>query len=295
MSNANTETESAMKDIAARVSKGECILFLGAGIHSPPPEDSPYRYPENERPPMGGAFSERLAENCGFVHAFPKEDPRNLQRVSLYYEIGKSRYQLVEEIKDAVQAGKKPSPLLRGLAGLDFPLVITTNYDRLFEKALEDADRELQESIYSPEQSETEDHPDPTPQRPFVFKIHGDVTRPTSIVITDEDYIQFVLRMSDKDPYYPVPMTFLYRFRTWSTLFVGYSLTDYNFRLLFKTLRWKIDKANIPDAYSVDLLPDPLIVNVYHDQQRYVKFIAQDVWTFVPKLYRMIRGEEMPA
>jgi hypothetical protein len=45
----------------------------------------------------------------------------------------------------------------------------------------------------------------------------------------------------------------------------------------------------------VDPYPDPLIVSVYHDQRRYVNFIAQGVWTFLPELYRRITGEEMPA
>ena len=36
----------------------------------------------------------------------------------------------------------------------------------------------------------------------------------------------------------------------WTTLFVGYSLLDYNLRLLFKTLRWKIDSANLERVLS---------------------------------------------
>ena len=89
--------------------------------------------------------------------------------------------------------------------------------------------------------------------------------------------------MSDKGQYDPVPMTFRYFFQKWTTLFVGYSLLDYNLRLLFKTLRWRIDKARIPDIYSVDLHPDPLIFDVWHNQRRYVKFVAEDIWTFVPR------------
>jgi hypothetical protein len=45
--------------------------------------------------------------------------------------------------------------------------------------------------------------------------------------------------------------------------------------------------------YSVDPYPDPLIVDVWSSQRRYVKFIAQDGWTFVPELYRRILDREM--
>ena len=49
----------------------------------------------------------------------------------------------------------------------------------------------------------------------------------------------------------------------------------------------------MPDTYSVDLRPDQLILDVWQDQRRYVKFIAQDVWSFVPWLYELVRGEEL--
>jgi hypothetical protein len=42
----------------------------------------------------------------------------------------------------------------------------------------------------------------------------------------------------------------------------------------------------------VDFRPDALILDVWQSQRRYVKFIAQDVWAFVPALYEVVRGEE---
>jgi hypothetical protein len=285
----------AIDDVAAAVAQGKCILFLGAGVHSPPPDDSAYAYPDAERPPLGAALSRRLAKRCDVATRFPKESVDNLQRMSLFFETEKGRKRLVEEIRDAVQTEKQPSPLLRALAELDFRLVITTNFDRLFERALIDVGKDPQVSIYSPDSNDpTEDYEEPNSLAPFLFKIHGDVNEPESLVVTDEDYIQFVLRMSDKAPYDPVPLTLRFYLMKWTTLFVGYSLVDYNLRLLFKTLRWRIDKAKIPDTYSVDLHPDPLIFDVWHQQRRYVTFIAQDVWTFVPALYRAVLGKEMP-
>jgi hypothetical protein len=98
--------------------------------------------------------------------------------------------------------------------------------------------------------------------------------------------------MSNKDPYDPVPLTLKYHLMGWPTLFVGYSLLDYNLRVLFKTLRWKIDSASVPEMYSVDFRPDPLIFDVWHNQRRYVNFIAQDVWTFIPQLYERVLGRK---
>lgn len=279
--------------IAGDVSRQRCILFLGAGAHAPPPDQSRFEYPAEQRPPIGAALSRKLAADCKLSGRFPNEDLSNLQRVALFYEIARSRHQLVDAVKDAVQTGKRPSPMLRALAELGFPLVITTNYDQLFESALISAGKQPRVEVYTPNLEPTTDYRDPTAESPVVFKIHGDILRPETIVLTDEDYIQFVLRMSSKDPYDPVPLTLKYYLTGWTTLFVGYSLLDYNLRLLFKTLRWKIDSASMPDMYSVDYHPDPLIFDVWDNQRRYVKFIAQDVWSFVPRLYERVLGKEL--
>jgi len=288
--------EDVMVTIASIVKTGKCILFLGAGVHCAPPIDSEYSYPEEQRPPLGNAFSEELAAKTGFASRFPSEGVANLQRVAQDYETRNNRSNLIRELKEAMYVGKRPSPALSLLADLDFPLIITTNYDQLFEDALRERRKRPFISVYKKNEERdetTDDYPfdeDPTPDRPFVFKIHGDIVdAPESIVITDEDYIQFVLRMSDKQEYHPVPETMRFHFKKWPTLFIGYSLKDYNLRLLFKTLRWKIDRSGFPLAYSVDLYPDPLVFDVWFQQRRYINFLAQDVWTFVPELHRRVK------
>jgi SIR2-like protein len=197
---------NALGLIAESVRSQRCILLLGAGVHAPPPEESPFAYEAERRPPSGSALSAELAQTCGLAERFPNEDSSNLQRVALFYEIASSRRQLVDAITNAVQKGKRPSPTLRALAELDFPLIITTNYDQLFESALAASGKQPRVAAYTPNLEPTIEYRDPTAERPIVFKIHGDISRPETVVVTDEDYIQFVLRMGNKDPYDPVPL-----------------------------------------------------------------------------------------
>ena len=279
--------------VAEAVRCQRCILFLGAGVHAPPPDGSRFSYSPEHRPPVGAALSRELSAGCDFARRFPGEDPGNLQRVALAYEIDSSRRALVDAITSAVDVARTPSPMLSALAQLDFPLVITTNYDGLFERALRDAGKQPRVSVYKPEPEPTTDFEDESAQSPVIYKLHGDIGERESLVVTDEDYIQFVLRMSDKEPYDPVPLSLKHFLKRWTTLFIGYSLLDYNLRLLFKTLRWRIDPAKVPDTYSVDFHPDALILEVWQSQRRYVKFIAQDVWSFVPALYHVVRGKEL--
>jgi hypothetical protein len=296
--------------IAQRIKERRCILFLGSAVHCPAPFDSKYDYPPNKCPPIGSQLSETLAAKCDY----PDKDRWNLQRVAWFYERRNVfRSILVDEIKAAVQTGREPSPVLRGLARLGFPIVITTNYDHLYEQALDlvaqdealaqgksaaDAQKTRASydiSIFSQSKERTKDcAAELLSDRPFLLKIHGDVDRPESIVITDEDYIQFVLRMGDKHPYHPVGKNLLTHLMNLPTLFIGYRLSDYNLRLLFKTLRWKMDAARVPPTYSVDLDPDVLIRDVWEKERRHVRFIETNLWKFVPDLYRAVMDQEMP-
>jgi hypothetical protein len=70
-------------------------------------------------------------------------------------------------------------------------------------------------------------------KRNVIYKIHGsintDADRWDSFVITEEDYVKFLSRMNSA-----VPAAFREHFSTRAFLFLGYSLRDWNMRVLLK-------------------------------------------------------------
>jgi hypothetical protein len=279
--------------ISESVRKQECILFLGAGVHAPPPEGSDHNWPRERWPILGAPLSIELASLCGLAKRYPQEDPRNLARVATFFENRFSRHQLVQAIAQGVQQKRAASPMLRALAELDFRLIITTNYDPWLEDALWKVGKKPRLAIYTPESQKT-DYPDVlTAESPVIYKLHGDINHPETIVVTDEDLMKFTMRMTEGEAFNPIPISLKYHLTKWTTLFVGYSLRDYNLRLLLTTLRWHIDSARTPDMYSVDLNPDPLVLEVWENKRRDVKFLAEHVWTFVPDLYEQVLGREL--
>ena len=221
------------------------------------------------------------------------EDTTNLARVATFFENRFSRHRLVQTIAQEVQDRRRHSPMLQMLASLDFPLVINTNQDGLFEEALRQAGKKprLGDLRTGEPKGRRSGYPE-SHDSPIVFKLHGDLGSPESVVVTDEDLMKFTMRMTESDAFNPVPVGLKYHLTKWTTLFVGYSLRDYNLRLLLTTLRWRIDSANLPDMFSVDLNPDPLVLEVWENKHRYVKFLAEDVWTFVPSLCERVYGRE---
>jgi hypothetical protein len=290
------ELTVGQRDLVEKIRAGQCILFLGAGVHAAP-DDDPAQYPQEERPLLGGGLAEALAGVSEFAKLCPKEAPSDLQRVSLHIDTEKElgRAKLVEYLKGYLRTGKKPSKALRILSVLPFKIIVTTNYDSLLEMSLRQRGKDPKIVVYQPKENVvTEDaRGDPTEQEPFVFKMHGDLDAPSSIVITDEDYIRFIQRMADKEAFHPVPQTVRYYMNRWPTLFIGYSLRDYNLRLLFRALRRGMDASAFSRSFSLDPRPDPLIVRVWQErEQPFVAFVVHDLWKFVPRLHREIMGKD---
>jgi hypothetical protein len=289
-----------LEAIADAVREGACLLFLGAGVHAPPPEGSAFEYPEDARPPLASALSESLATASRLTARHPRENPTDLRRVALFYEVERGRRDLEEHIRRAVHVGKEPSPVVRALAELGFPLVVTTNYEQLFENALVAAGRNPRVFIYGVDFEGArgerrgllrtyERFGNPTPESPVVVKVHGDINHRETIVVTDEDYIKLSNHISGLAEYF----RFLrHETSRWTTLIVGYSMLDYDFRQVF-TLYMEQDRYRFAPMYSVDYAPDALLSELW-ERQRRMNYIRSNVWDFVPELYRLVLGKEMP-
>lgn len=291
-----------LEAIADAVREGACALFLGAGVHAPPPKGSTFEYPEDARPPLASALSESLAAASRLTDRYPKESPTDLRRVALFYEEHRGRWPLEDAIREAVHVGKEPSPVVRALAELGFPLVVTTNYDQLFENALVAAGRTPRPLIYGVDfgaelgrhreipRSVRERFRDPTPESPVVVKAHGDIGHPETIVVTDEDYLKVANQISG------LAEVLLYsRIETsgWTTLIVGYSMLDYDFRQIFSLYMEQYRSSYREPRYAVDYAPDALLSDIW-TRQRQMKYIRSNIWDFVPDLYRLVLGKEMP-
>ncbi len=133
---------------------------------------------------------------------------------------------LTQTIFDHFGATKKPTDNHRILAALPIHTYWTTNYDKLIEKALEDA-KKLPDVKYTVKQlAVTRHHRDVA-----VYKMHGDVDHPSDAVISKDDYEAYESRM---EPFVSalrgdlIEKTFL---------FLGFSFTDPNIDYILSRVR----------------------------------------------------------
>ena len=250
------------KLLAREFREGQIIPFLGAGasVCARPP-DAVWDDSVQEFPPLGGELSLALAEECGF----PAEEERlhrELSRVSSYYEhasVGRST--LRERLHAIFSRPYRPGPLHEFLSSVPKGLlIITTNYDTLIEQAFDAAGKPYSLVVYPTDRPQAagkvllrraESAGEGFEEQPLakldlscepddasvIFKMHGSVdTRDPDngqYVITEEDYVTFLGRMTEKNA---IPNDFLLPLQRRRLLFLGYGLEDWNFRVLLRSL-----------------------------------------------------------
>ena len=141
-------------------------------------------------------------------------------------QAGGSKTGLTKAIFDHFAPTKTPTPNHRILARLPIHTYWTTNYDKLIEKALEEA-KKVPDVKYTLKQLSV-----PRPDRDVsVYKMHGDSEHPAEAVISKDDYEAYPLKMGACVSALRgdlVEKTFL---------FLGFSFTDPNIDYILSRVR----------------------------------------------------------
>jgi hypothetical protein len=143
------------------------------------------------------------------------------------------------------------------LAALPLPVYVTTNYDDFMVRALKAVGKDPQREVCrwnrdvrrAPSVFDDQKY-EPSVERPLVFHLHGHTELLRSIVLTEDDYIDFLMNVRDA-----IPPRVQGAFSGASVLFLGYRLADVNFRLLFRNLVLYLERVNQYGHVSVQLLP----------------------------------------
>ena len=162
---------------------------------------------------------------------------------------------LVQEL-DYPQLPEGQIDPLRILARLPLPVYVTTSYHDYLERALvaEGKSPRTQVCFWAGEllnvapEHETDYNLQPTPERPLVYHLLGYERYPTSMALSEDDYLDFLVKVSqDHDSRNPViPLYLREALAVSSLILLGYRVQDWDFRVLFRgivnpqqnSLRW---------------------------------------------------------
>jgi len=211
----------------------------------------------------------------------PPDDPLLLAE---YYEAAVSRNDLVRLVRDEILlSGARPTPLHRRLVRLPWHCIVTTNFDRLLEAALEE--EEIPHLPIYPGPGVAYSRGD----RISLYKIHGDVFTPDSVVITKQDYREYANK-------YASMITFLKGLLVDKTFFfLGYGMNDPDVESIWDAVHVDLsDAANL--SYAV--MRSPSEVDRKLHKNRKVELVSVSAWeddlpAFVADLGRRLGQEAM--
>jgi DNA-binding SARP family transcriptional activator/class 3 adenylate cyclase len=237
--------------------------------------------------PVLGADVSELALSLAERFEYPGDDRSALARVSQYIAVMQGSGPLYDELHACLEADVPPTavhrffaalaPLLRE-RGVPHQLFVTTSYDLALEQALLEAGEEFDVVTYlapgrhrgrfchvAPSGTVTViERPNEyveelsLERRSIVLKLHGQVDRTPereweSFVVTEDDYIEY---LAHADVTGAVPIALAARLRRSHFLFLGYRMSDWNFRVILSRL-WGDNPLNYR-SWAVQPEPRPL-------------------------------------
>ncbi|MDZ7290818.1 MAG: SIR2 family protein [candidate division KSB1 bacterium] len=276
--------------IRERLRQGRIIPFLGSGAS----RDRSKR----KRLPNSAILARYFARKT----RFPENESRDLAKVAQYYNVVAGREPLHEELHKVFTRDYQNTSLHTFLAEVPVPLlIVTTNYDNLIERAFQDKARKfdvviqtagltLSEQLLWWQYGNTEpievlskDLDIDLDSVTVIYKMHGALDREQpdrdQYVITEDDYIDFLVRMIKNTA---IPDIFAERFLTRPFLFLGYSLRDWNLRVVLNYIEKTLRRPKGIKSWAIQDNPSPLEKRFW--QERGVEVFNMKIDDFVERL-----------
>lgn len=272
--------------VVSKFLQGRVVPFLGAGVNlCDRPPGLKWTSSEQTFAPNGAELAAELADKFKYVKpesictapealCLRRQPELDLARISQYGDLNEGQGELYDRLRALFTRKYPPTSLHKFLASIPAVepesgrpenrnlLIVTTNYDDLMERALEEVGP-LDVVFYDPDAKPARfwhRKPDGTTTKiddpnnydysffdtqPAVLKIHGTIDRASQhegYVITEDHYIEY---LAEEPLEKMLPNDFLTKLRSNHLLFLGYSLRDWNLRVFLRRL-----KRNARQAYK---------------------------------------------
>jgi formylglycine-generating enzyme len=204
--------------LVASLQRGDCIPFVGAGVSC------------QAGLPSWGTTLEQMQRHL--IALSPPEEREDeiayLAKADPLLIAGRFRSRVDDEeylsfLLNIFDQSVAPATAHYEIVKLEAPYIITTNFDPLLEQAYLSVHGRLPTVCYRYEHLVVA----ATKNQPYIIKLHGTITDPESIVFTEDDYVALQHRQEALLEHVRDAIA-LQR-----ALFLGYSLTDPDFRSLY--------------------------------------------------------------
>lgn len=266
------------KRLLRDIRNNRCILLLGSRLGG-------IKIEEKWNPIMD-AFSLVLAKELeveGVV--YNKEAAHQLPYIAqLFLHIeGVTKIDLQDEAKHFYEKHTiEIPPIYRKLATLPFTIIINTSFDNYIVRAFHYTGKLCYHHFYNFMEVEREViNPDTDSKHPIVYNLFGSIAKPTSLVITDDDQVNFVKNVVQGNP--GIPSEILEHFdQSKSYIFLGFDLEHWQFRLLLESLKMRDGSG----THTTEMKKHPIseVTKTIFQKNYKFHFIDKSIDAFVEEL-----------
>lgn len=220
--------ENDWEQLLWAIEEERCTPFLGAGACVPVL-------------PTGLA----LAREWAAEHGYPLPDADDLARVAEYLAVQQvpmaPKHAIRRKFLDVAPPAFEGDEPHAVMARLPIPVYLTTNYVDYMAEALRQALRNPRVDFCRwTSTPAVKNHPSqlprmfvPTAAEPVVYHLHGHIDVPQSLVLTETDYVSFLVELSRRRL---LPHQIEKALANGSLIFLGYGFRDWDFRVIFRGL-----------------------------------------------------------
>jgi SIR2-like protein len=310
------DLESHCGVVLARLREGRVVPFLGSGANlcgRPTGSD----WETAGYLPSGQELAKWLADKYSY-----RTKPPELIRVSQWVNAVTGGDVLYTDLRGLFTKEYEPTALHRMLARVPrfvrqwrtegkkshYQLIVTTNYDDALESAFKKVDEDYDLVTYVAQGQDqgnfVHQAPDGTSrvierpredatlsldERTVILKIHGAVHREDperdSYVITEDNYIDY---LAQKDISNLIPVTLMSSMSESHFLFLGYSLADWNLRVILQRIWGKQEFDKRFQSWAIQLNPTQLEQKLW--AARRVDIFNRDLDQYVRVFERVVLG-----
>ena len=267
--------------------EARCILMIGpnlAGVEK-----------DGEMLPMVEELSAYLADFLDQEGVdYDQKAKRNLPYTALrFFSIkGARRVDLEDLTKDFIQQNSQKIPATyEWLAKLPFHIIINTNPDDYMLRAMREEGKQPQSLHYNFRRDTASfvDFEKVNAENPLVYNLFGSMDETESLVLTEEDQLEFTRNMVKDDP--RIPEEILGQFDDRKTyLFFGFNLENWQFRLLLDGLKLKEENTTI--SPSTSRFPVSSMTKAFYEERFNFQFIDKEGDAFLEELRSKVLPEK---
>ena len=201
---------------------------------------------------------------------------------------GARRVDLEDLTKDFYETNTPKMPeVYRHLAKLPVSIIINVNPDNFIQQALREEGKQCVSLHYNfrRETSHSIDIEKISVENPLVYNLFGSLEETESIVLTEEDQLEFIRNVVKDDP--RIPEEILGQFDHRKTyLFFGFDLENWQFRLLLDGLRLREENTTV--SPRLKKYPISEATKSFYEERFNFQFVDKEIDDFLGELKEKI-------